>query len=176
MPEINYPPDPRGTTTASGSRRYDCDCAASSSSALTSLTLLAVNATGTAYTLTNSLAFADFGTIDPTLVITSAGTWRLTGRIRVDMVGASFAAPQFATVALRRTNNTAATLGVGGFGLLVLPIATTESSSHWIPVDIVYTTLNSDDSISWFASMSALPSAGSITIEEAGITALKISS
>lgn len=175
MPETSYTPNPASGTTQQ-SRRYDCDCPASSGSgAVGANTVLTVNATGSVYTLTNALALVDFGTIDPTLVITSPGTWRISGRIRVDMQGATFAAAQFATVALRRTNNTAATLPVGGFGLCVFPIATTESSSHWIPVDILYTTLNSDDSISWFASMSVLPSAGSVTIEEAGITAQKIS-
>jgi hypothetical protein len=134
-----------------------------------------VNATGTAYTVTNSLAFVDLGTVDPTLVITSPGTWRITGRIRVNRVAATFSGAHFATVALRRTNNTPATLDIGGYGLINLNGTALETSSSWIPVDVFYTTLNSDDSISWFASVNALPSAGSVTIDEAGITAQKVS-
>jgi hypothetical protein len=74
---------------------------------------LSVYAAGTAYQLTASDAALDFGTTDPSLTLTKAGTYLLTARVRLDYNGATFSAVRTATLKLRRTNNTAADLSNG---------------------------------------------------------------
>lgn len=136
---------------------------------------LSVYAAGTAYQLTATAALLNFGTTDPTLVITSAGTWLLLARVRVDYTGATFAAPRTVTMKLRRTNNTAADLADSS-GQFLTDIITTLTYTAQITdlQPIIYVTTNANDSINIFGDVSVVPTAGSIDAVEASIVAIKL--
>ena len=129
---------------------------------------------GTAYTVTATAAAIALGTTSPVLPALAAGTWLITGSVVINCVGATFAADRTITVKLRRTNNTAADLSNGSvvFGS---GIKTVETSSEVIPIQpTIYTTTRADDLVTLFADVSVLPTAGSLTISKANLTAVRI--
>ncbi len=128
----------------------------------------------TAYTLTNTAAAVDNGTDDPVLTIDSAGTYLIHVRAQVDYSAATVSA-ETATIKLRRTNNTATDV-TGATTTIDLPVATTLTHTYGIVElpPVLYTTLNSDDSLTIFANVSATLGAGSIKISEASIVAVRI--
>ena len=131
-------------------------------------------AAGTVYTVTNTAAAIDFGTTDPAITIDSPGTYLILARARFENVGATFAASRLLTLKLRRTNNTAADL-TGGTSLYNTPIITTLTSSLTeLTIQAVYTTTNSDDIIALFTLIGTVPSAGSLTVDEASIIAYRL--
>ncbi len=136
---------------------------------------LSVYAAGTAYTLTATSAAADFGTTDPTLVLNKAGTYLITGRVNYQLVGATFAANRTVTSKLRRTNNTAADIANSSSA-----IGTGVTSTITGPLDVfslaqvIYTTTAITDSISIFADVSVIPTAGSLEMTEASIVAIRL--
>ena len=137
--------------------------------------LLSVYAAGTAYQLTNASTLLNFGTTDPTLVITKAGTYLLLARVRVDYNAATFAAVRTTTFKLRRTNNTAADLTNSSFSALtqIITLLTfTMGIFEFQP--IIYTTANVDDSIDLMGLVDTVPSAGSIDCVEASIVAVRL--
>lgn len=137
---------------------------------------LAVYAAGTVYSLTNSAAALAFGTTSPTLVINKAGTWLISARVRLDYAGATFAAVRTATLKLRRTNNTAGDLTGATCALKTSIITTlTFSMPNAVIPTVVYTTANTDDSISIFGSLDVVPTAGTLDAVEAEIVATKLS-
>lgn len=127
-------------------------------------------AAGTVYTLTATSAAVDFGTTDPVIVIPYAGRWRLQANVQLDNVGASYAASRTVTLKLRRTNNTPADILTATSQTGVI---TTLTSSLWNAMlgPVNYDTNNTDDSITVFADVSTLPSAGSSTVYACRITA-----
>ncbi len=129
-------------------------------------------AAGTVYTLTATPAELNFGTTDPILTITEPGTYRVSGHVTLEYVGATFAATQDVTLKLRRTNNTAADL-TNGTTIYKLQIVTTLTGTaatiYWEASQ--YTTANTDDSLRIFADVAATPSAGSVTASAAFIKA-----
>lgn len=136
---------------------------------------LAAYGSGTAYTLTNAAAAVVFGTTSPTITISTAGIWLISGGATIDYVGATFAANQTIPVKLRRTNNTATDLASGSVtatAQIITALTFTGPSVNVPPV--VYTTALATDIITLFANVSTLPGAGSITISNAWITALKV--
>lgn len=133
-----------------------------------------VVAAGTAYTLTNTQAALDFGTTDPTITLTVAGTYLLIARARVEDVGATFAANRVVTLKLRRTNNTPADI-TGSVMVLNTGIVTTVTQSVGnVFCFAIYTTANVDDAIALFGAIDTVPSAGSITVDDAVINAIQI--
>lgn len=136
---------------------------------------LSVYAAGTAYSLTNTAALIDFGTTDPSLTITAAGTWLIFARVMYDYNAATFAASRTVTTKLRRTNNTAADL-TNGSSAWDTEIITTLSYTARIHelAPIIYTTANNDDVIQLWGSVNTVPSAGSLDAVEASIVALRI--
>jgi hypothetical protein len=132
------------------------------------------HAAGTAYTLTNAAAAIDFGTTDPGITLDHAGTYLINCRARFENVGATFSASRLLTAKLRRTNNTPADV-TNGAALLNTPIITTLTSTlctlNWT---VIYTTANSDDALALFADLSVVPSAGSCTVNEASIVAVRL--
>ena len=136
---------------------------------------LKVYAAGTAYTLTATSALAAFGTTSPTLVLDKAGTYLLQARVNYQLVGATFAANRTVTTKLRRTNNTAGDISNSSTATGTGVIATITG-----PLDIfslppvVYTTTVATDSISIYADVSVLPSAGSLEMTEASIVAVRL--
>jgi hypothetical protein len=133
-------------------------------------------AAGTVYTLTATSAAVDFGTTDPSLVISAAGTYSIRAMVKVSLNGATFVANQTLTIKLRRTNNTAADVA-NSTTTYVVPIVTTLTNTlAVIPLpEILYTTALTNDAVTIFADIAVLPSAGSITISEASLIAVRIS-
>jgi hypothetical protein len=137
---------------------------------------LSVYAAGTAYTLTATSAAVDFGTTDPIITITQPGTYAIRAQVRVALNAATFAANRTLTVKLRRTNNTPADVSNSTTPWLVAIMTTLSETMAVIQLpEVLYTTVNSDDAIQIFADISVLPSAGSISINQASIIAVRLS-
>jgi len=138
-------------------------------------TNLSVYAVGTAYALTNSSAALDFGTTDPALTISTAGTYMLFGRVKLDYTGATFAAVRTVTLKLRRTNNTAADVSNSSTAFLTQIITTLTFTAGSISLPpVVYTTTNTNDSVTIFGDVSVAPTAGSLDATEASIVAVRL--
>jgi hypothetical protein len=138
-------------------------------------TPLTVYASGTAYSLTNTAALLNFGTTDPSLVLTAPGIYLIFARIRIDYNAATFAAVRTVTIKLRRTNNTAADITNSPTSAKTDIITTLTYTFHIFNLQaIVYTTTNSDDVIEMWGSIDTVPSAGSIDAVEASIVAVRI--
>ena len=132
-------------------------------------------AAGTAYSLTNTAALADFGTTDPAITITTAGTYLIFARAVLDYNGATFAAVRTATVKLRRTNNTAADLTNASSALKTQVItALTFTAGDVILPPVIYTTTNTDDIIQMWAGLDTAPTAGSMDVSSAEIVAVRL--
>ena len=141
---------------------------------VTSANQLSVYAVGTAYSLTNTPAALDFGTTDPSLTLTAAGTYLIIATTKLDLTGATFAASRTVTLKLRRTNNTAADL-TNGTITYATPITTTLTNTMDYPTwYAVYTTAATDDVITIFGDVSTVPSAGSLDASAASIVAVRL--
>jgi len=136
---------------------------------------LSVYAAGTAYTLTAASAAVDFGTTDPALTINQVGNYMIRGRVKLSVVGATFAAVRTVTVKLRRTNNTPGDVA-NSSSTWAVPIMTTITATLDVInlPDVFYSTANVNDILTLFADVSVLPSAGSIIIDEASIVAVRL--
>lgn len=132
-------------------------------------------AAGTAYSLTNTSAALDFGTTDPAITINAPGTYLILTHATVNYVGATFAAVRDVTFKLRRTNNTAADL-TGSSLVIKTDIITllTYSLGRIALPPVIYTTANSDDIITIFGDVGAVPTAGSLDAVGASIVALRL--
>jgi hypothetical protein len=135
----------------------------------------AAYAAGTAYTLTNTSAAIDFGTTDPSITLTKAGTYLLLASATVQLVAASFAANQAVTIKARRTNNTPAdvTNAVGALGTGVRVTITEGLGVIQLPA-VLYTTTAITDVVTLFGDVAAAPSAGSIQVTAASIVAVRL--
>ena len=130
-------------------------------------------AAGTVYTMTASAAQIAFGTTSPQVTL-DAGTWIIFAYARLDAAGATYAGNQLATVKLRRTNNTAADLTNASTGFN-MPIITTitQTLGHLHIPNVIYTATQGDI-IQLYGLVAATPAAGSITVNEAQIVAIRI--
>jgi hypothetical protein len=119
--------------------------------------------TGTAYTMTGSSAAITGGTTSPAVTLSTAGTYLIQGGFVLEYVAATYAANQTATIKFRRTNNTATDLtnATTTVELRVLTTLTDNAGSGPIPA-VIYTA-TAGDAISVFGTLSATPSAGSVT-------------
>lgn len=134
-----------------------------------------VYSAGTAYTLTATPALLDFGTTDPSITLPTPGTWLIYGRAKIDYTGATFAAVRTVPIKLRRINNTAADLTNGSVTQSTNIVTTlTCTMGEFVIPPIIYITTNSDDNIQLFGSVSVLPTAGTIDVNEASIVAIRI--
>jgi len=131
--------------------------------------------TGTAYTLTGTSAAVAFGTTSPSIVLGAAGTYLLLARVRVDHVGASYAANRTITVKLRRTNNTAADLANGSAQLQTGILTTVDQTAGNLTIFAIYTTALTDDAVTLYADVSTLPSAGASKVSQAHLVAVRLS-
>jgi hypothetical protein len=134
---------------------------------------VSIVAAGTAYSLTNTSAALDFGTTDPVLTIPAAGTWLIFATAQLDYNGATFAASRTVTLKLRRTNNTAADIASRTLKTQVITTLTFTMGVYPIAPQL-YTTTNTDDSLSIFGDVSVVPTAGSLDAVAASIVAVKI--
>lgn len=129
---------------------------------------------GTVYTITNAAAAIVMGTTSPALTINKPGTYKIDFRARIENVGATFAATRLLTLKLNRTNNTPADL-TNGTILFNTPVITLLTSTLCVlDGSVIYTTTNSDDAIVLSSLISVVPSAGSITVNEASIVATRL--
>lgn len=140
----------------------------------TSANQLSVYAAGTVYHLTNTSAVLDFGTTDPTLTITAAGTYLVSGSVTLDYAAATFAANRTVTLKIRRTNNTAADLTDCSIALGTNVVTTTTGTMERASWTCVYTTLNSTDSISIQGDVGTVPTAGNLDAAAASIVAVRL--
>lgn len=132
-------------------------------------------AAGTAYSLTATAAQVVFGTTSPAITLTSAGTYLILSRAKVDYNAATFAAVRTATMKLRRTNNTAADVSGASTTVAtqILTLLTFTAASAVLP-PVFYTTTNTDDVIQMYGSISVLPTAGTMDVTSAEIVAVKL--
>lgn len=135
----------------------------------------------TAFTLTadpinDPLTLVNINGSDMKIVISSPGTWLLHAQLKLDYVGATFAASRTLNAKLRRSNNTAADVSNAGFTDFATPVITTSTYTHGIIIlpPVAYTTANATDIIQLLARLSVVPSAGSAQIAEASILATKL--
>lgn len=143
-------------------------------SVITDANQLSVHAAGTVYALTNTAATLDFGTTDPTLTLTAAGTYLITCSVTLDYNAATFAAVRTATLKARRTNNTAADLTNGTIALKTEIITTLTYTMERATWSFLYSTSNTDDVIVIQGSLDTVPSAGSLDASAASIIAVRL--
>jgi hypothetical protein len=137
---------------------------------------LSVYATGTVYTLTAVSAAVDFGTTDPIITVNAVGTYAIRAKIKVALNGATFAANRTLTVKLRRTNNTPADLANSSTTWIVPVVTTITNTLAVIELpEVLYPTALTTDTLQLFADISVVPTAGSISIDEASIVAVRLS-
>ena len=141
--------------------------------ALESAPILVVGS-GTPYTVTGSTAAVAMGTTSPQITVSAAGTYLVRGRGRIKQVGATFAGEQTLTLSLVSSDGTNTGLAAST-SVPKMEIGTTVNidGSFEIP-PAVYTTINTTDTITLEAKLSATPSAGSVIVYEGSIEALRI--
>ena len=126
--------------------------------------------TGTAYTLTATPAAIAGGTTSAVAVLPTLNQYLIRARAQVEMIGATFAANQ--TVALKLRNTTQSADVTGATAGCTLPVVTTYTDTQGMfNIEALYTPVAAGDSITLFGSVSALPSAGTVQISAAHITA-----
>ena len=130
--------------------------------------------TGTAYTLTATLAQVACGTTQPTVTISTAGTYLLLFNARIDHIGATYAANRAIVVSLQRSNNTPTALFQSAVNTGIITTITQTANGGNLAGFITYTTSNTNDAITLFASVAVLPTAGSSIISDGDVLALRI--
>jgi uncharacterized protein YjiK len=133
------------------------------------ITTVSTYGAGTAYAVTAISTAVDLGTTDPVVVIPAPGTYKLKGQVVLNYSGATFAANQAVTVKLRRTNNTAADV-IDSSVIVTTGVVTTVTGNFAIVSipEVNYSTLNSTDSITIFAGVAVVPSAGALQVTAPG--------
>lgn len=140
----------------------------------TLLNPLETDSAGSAYSLTATPAALHFGTTDPSITLTQAGTYLILARANMFYNGATFAAPRVVTLKLSRTNNTPADLTAASLSLTTNVITaltyTFDTPSWWT----MYTTANTNDIINIQGSVAVIPTLGTIDVTSASILAIKV--
>ena len=108
-----------------------------------------------------------------TLTGSAGKTYLLSCLALLNYVGATFAANQTVTLTLRRTNNTAGNIASSTLQTEIVSTATF-SIGQLSVLAVPYTTAGVSDVIQAFISVSVAPSAGSLQVIEASITALRM--
>ncbi len=129
---------------------------------------------GTAYTLTNSSAAVVFGTTSPTITLTAAGQYLLIARCRVEHAGATYGSSQLISVTVERTNNTPAAV-TGASMFLNTGVRTTITETAGNLMSFAPYTGTVGDVVTLKALVAATPSAGSTTISQAVLIAIRLS-
>lgn len=129
---------------------------------------------GTVYSLTATPALLDFGTTDPTLTVTTAGTYLIFWGGNYKYTGATFAANQTANMKVRRTNNTAADISNATLTLTTRIITTVTDDLAVAAGKPVKYVAAAGDILQVWGSLSATPSVGTVDCTDAWILVLKI--
>jgi hypothetical protein len=130
-------------------------------------------AAGTVYTVTNSAALLHLGTTDPTITLDLAGTYLIHYRVRYEDVGATFAASRVLTTKLVKTNGTPADVANSAI-VFNTPIVTTVTNTLALVSGSVIYTATAGDVISIYGGLDTVASAGSTTVNEAVINAVRL--
>jgi hypothetical protein len=112
--------------------------------------------TGSAYTLTSTPAAITMGTTSPTISITKPGTYLILANVTFTTNGTN--SDYTFTAKLRRTNNTAADIANGATSMVSSIPSALGSEGHGYPIAlpfVLYTTANSNDALTIFASVTA---------------------
>jgi hypothetical protein len=131
----------------------------------------AVYAAGTAYTLTNTAALVDFGTTDPTLTLGLTMPYKLRASVKIDYVGATFAANQVITLKLRKTSGTPADIANSTITLTTEILTTITKTMGVFQLPEVTFAATAADVVQIWASVDTVPSAGSLQITAASLIA-----
>ncbi len=123
--------------------------------------------------MTNAAALLDFGTTDPTVTLDLAGTYKIDFRARFENVGATFAASRLLTLKLRKTSGTPADV-TNSTVLFNTPIITTLTSTLCTLNGSVIYTATAGDVLSLYGLIGTVPSAGTLTCDEASIVAFRL--
>lgn len=129
---------------------------------------------GTVYSLTATAALLDFGTTDPSITVTVAGTYMIYWGAYLKDNGATFAANRTVTIKIRRTNNTVAditnaslAIDTGTITAITGPLAVVAGK----PVKYVAA---AGDILQVWGSVSVIPTAGSLDANDAWILIVRI--
>ncbi len=116
---------------------------------------------------------AGFYRVSFAITLTTAGSWMLYARARVDYVAATFAAVRTVSLKLRRTNNTAGdvTAAASAFKTEIITTLTYTAPTLLIPV-VQYDTALTTDILQMQVAIDTDPTAGSIQIVEADLVAV----
>ncbi len=136
-----------------------------------SVTATNSSATGGSQAVTATPAQALAATL--TLTGSAGKTYLLTALVRLDYVGATFAANQTVTVKIRRTNNTAGDIATSTF-MLAIVTTITYTAGQVAVIAFPYSTAGISDVVQVFVSVSVIPSAGALNVVEAAITAARL--
>lgn len=131
-----------------------------------------VTASGTAATLTGSMALMDFGTQDPeTAALVSGATYLIIGSGTLKYNATTYAANQTCTVQLFGTDDTAV---VASQVLTLRIITTVTDGAGTFSLSGVHVATSGTDTIQIRAQLSATPGAGSVQCSDAKITCVRI--
>jgi hypothetical protein len=144
-----------------------------------------------AFTFPNAYAALAFSGTTQSITLTTAGTWQIEARVRVDYSWADTAGGENLKLKLRRTNNTAQDLDgpavstgdtESTFKLEALgapSVASNYQTAGWLVLPpVMYPTANTNDVISIFGILETLPTNqpdGRLVALEASIVAVRVS-
>ncbi len=134
-------------------------------------TLISARAAGTAYSLTATPALLNFGTTDPTINLSGYGTYELSGWVRLDYNGATFAAPQTVTIKIRDTSTSSDKVSIQVKTEIITTGTKTMMVLHLPKVDF----WGNVDTIQLWGDVDVVPSAGSLDAVDGEIRARLIS-
>lgn len=141
------------------------------------LNIIAPNVSGpVSYTVTATSAGVTYAFPDSAFInLNAVGTYALGGMVKVDLVGATFAANQTITVKLRQTSGTPADVPQA-ISTFTVPVVTTATQTlGFIPIPTVIFSSAGNETIQIFVDVSVLPSAGSVKITQSSILAIRLS-
>lgn len=149
-----------------------------SATALPAVATISKYGSGTAYPITQTDITLDAAEVTmgtsgtERITLTTAGTWLLQARARIDYTGATFAAVRNVSFLLNRQNNTPGTVTntPNGFKTEIITTLTYTALIVVFPA-VAYTTALTTDIIRMMAAIDVVPSAGSLDVVECEIVA-----
>lgn len=137
------------------------------------ITNQSVYATGTAYSLTQTTALLHFGTTDPSLTITTTGTYLLMARINIDYNSAAMATQRTLSFTLQRSSGTPASINNSSTSFITVGINANYTAGI-IDLPPVFYAATANDVIQIWGKVDTLPTSGSIDITEASLIAIRV--
>lgn len=131
-------------------------------------------AAGTAYTLTTTMATLAFATTTPTVVMAETGTYDIRAVVNVKYNAATYVAAQNVQFQLVVTNGGGTSAIQNKVRTVELPVLTTFTGGDTMTLIEVIYNATAGDGVVIQGVLSAAPSAGSITAQDAEIIAVKL--